>query len=854
MLRSLLPPVPTIRMQFVRSSVMCPLAAAAILMCLAAQSSPVHAQAAGSVQGRVSLGDTREAIPGITVVVVGTRLHDVTDGDGRYSIAGVPVGAHTLRFEWLGFGGREVQSQVAAGAPTTIDVTLEPIPVRLGEVMVTAASRTPERLVDAPAAVSGVEAALIRDKAIVASVPSLLVGLPGVQLVQSGTNDYNLNARGFNGPLNRRVLVLVDGRDVSTPISGNTDWTTINVTEEKSRVEFISGPVSALYGANAIGGVLDIVTPSVREAQGLRLSVAGGEWGSRQASGRYAVVSPDLHWGWRTNAGYSITDGFDRSRTELGHLNREYAGAIDTVRYPVGTPAPGYELRALEGQTKEGAFGLPGRPLGNADAQRAAHLSTRIDYYTNDGAEVTAEGGLTSSANQVVTTTSGRSQNVDMSAPWARLALTSSTYSVNAWYSGRSSTSYGLNSGARADQTSSTLQLEAQTTRRFAGGRGRFVLGASTRRQALDSEGSLFAPMHDGRADGYHAIFGQADLEVLPRLKLVVAGRVDEGSLIDRQLSPRAALVFTPVSGQSIRFTANRAYLTPSALERFIRFPVAPPLDLRALEAGLRASPLGPAMAGVPSGTLFSNSAAVPLLVLGNESLQPQFEKSLELGYRGQWSDRLYLAANLWRSNIRDFITGSFPGVHPPYVPWTAPTAVPEAARAALEGAVRGALGPGITRLEDGTTVYGVSLNTAGRVVERGGDVSVGIRADDRLRFDGNYARYDFDVRQSTFHPADSILPNTPTHTANVGATWTDGDRLRVHANVAVISSFEWRTGFYRGRVPARQTVDVDASYPLTRSLRISVVANNLFDQRRYQIYGGTVIHRRVLLGATWNH
>ena len=127
------------------------------------------------------------------------------------------------------------------------------------------ASRAPERIVEAPAAISVVEPRLLENNTITGQIPMALKETPGVDLVQSGVNDFNVNTRGFNSSLNRRMLVLQDGRDLAIAFLGSQEWNTLSVPlEELGRIEVVRGPGSALYGANAFSGVIALTTPTAR--------------------------------------------------------------------------------------------------------------------------------------------------------------------------------------------------------------------------------------------------------------------------------------------------------------------------------------------------------------------------------------------------------------------------------------------------------------------------------------------------------------------------------------------------------------------------------------------------------------
>ena len=122
-------------------------------------------------------------------------------------------------------------------------------------------------------------------------------------MVQSGVNDFNINARGFNSSLNRRMLVLQDGRDLSIAFLGAQEWNgMVQPLEDLGRMEVVRGPGSALYGANAFSGVVNIITPEAREVIGTKLTLGGGELETFRGDLRQAGVFGGDRFGYRFNA------------------------------------------------------------------------------------------------------------------------------------------------------------------------------------------------------------------------------------------------------------------------------------------------------------------------------------------------------------------------------------------------------------------------------------------------------------------------------------------------------------------------------------------------------------------------
>ena len=264
--------------------------------------------------------------------VAGIGEQTVTGNDGKYTLRRVPAGPQTIVFRWLGYKPTEVQVVVEPGATVTADAALEAVIISLGEIVVEGASRAPERITEAPAAISVVPQEQLQAVAVTGQAPMALQAVPGVDITQSGMNDFNVNARGFNSTLNRRVLVLQDGRDLAIAFLGSQEWNGMTQPlEDLGKVEMVRGPGSALYGANAFSGVVNITTPTAREILGNRLTVAGGELETFRVDGRHASVFADGRLGLRLNGGYNRSDTYSRSRTRFDgtSLQEEYAPATD---------------------------------------------------------------------------------------------------------------------------------------------------------------------------------------------------------------------------------------------------------------------------------------------------------------------------------------------------------------------------------------------------------------------------------------------------------------------------------------------------------------------------------------------
>jgi outer membrane receptor for ferrienterochelin and colicins len=824
-----------------------------ILPLLLVLPSRATAQASGTVTGTVTRADGGGGLAGVSVAVQGTGQTAVSGGNGRYTLRNVPAGNRTIIFRWLGYRPTELPVTVEPGSTVTLDAALEPAPVVISDLVVQGASRAPERIVEAPAAISVVEPRLLETNTITGQVPMALKETPGVDLVQSGVNDFNVNTRGFNSSLNRRMLVLQDGRDLAIAFLGSQEWNTLSVPlEELGRIEVVRGPGSALYGANAFSGVIALTTPTAREIVGTKLTIGGGELESIRGDLSHAGVTPGGRFGYRVNGGYYRSDTFTRSRTLFNgtSLAAEYADATDAA---IG---PARELRPLSGQTVDPATGAP---LGDRDDLQNIYGSARLDYYAPGGSVISADGGAARVENEVLVTGIGRVQIEKALRPWARLAWAGDRFNVFGYWNARRTLDpqFSLASGAPLLETADVFHVEGQTNFPLLEDRGRVVVGTSYRNTNVDTEGSLMELANDNRSDDLYSGYGQVEFDIVPQLKLVAAARIDDGTLINTQFSPKGAVVFSPNQNHSIRATVNQAFQTPNYSEFFLRVAAGAPVNLSQLEAGLRASALGPALAGVPSGTLFTTSAAVPIFARGNAALDVESTTGYELGYKGTFGNRVFVTLDLYYNSISDFVTDLLPGVNPAYGPWTAPDAVPLTVRPVLEQQVRSALAAvspvaaaGLTRVNGNTEIV-VSYANAGEVDQYGAELGVGVQITDEIRADGSLSLFDFEVEAGSQAVGDQLLANTPSKKGTIGLSYTGRQGLDLGASVRIVDSYDWAAGVFVGEVPSSQTVDVNAGYRINHNFRVFALATNVFDQERYHLFGGSVIGRRVLGGMT---
>jgi iron complex outermembrane receptor protein len=146
----------------------------------------------------------------------------------------------------------------------------------LMNMQVTSVSKRSQKLADAAAAVFVITQDDIR-RSGATSIPEALRMVPGIQVARIDENKWAIASRGFNGRFDNKLLVLIDGRSVYTPLFSGVYWNVQDVMlEDVDRIEVIRGPGATLWGANAVDGVINIITKSAQSTQSAVVTAGGG--------------------------------------------------------------------------------------------------------------------------------------------------------------------------------------------------------------------------------------------------------------------------------------------------------------------------------------------------------------------------------------------------------------------------------------------------------------------------------------------------------------------------------------------------------------------------------------------------
>jgi iron complex outermembrane receptor protein len=220
----------------------------------------------------------------------------------------------------------------------------------LMRVKITSVSKRPEVLGGAAAAIHLITGDDVRREGFLNLADSLRY-VPGMQVAQINSHSWGVSARGFNAEYATKLLVLLDGRSVYTPLNAGVYWDTLDLMlEDLDRIEVIRGPGGTLWGANAVNGVINITSKSARDTQGWLVTGGGGTEEHGFAGARYGG-----HLGAETF--YRIYGKYD-NHDELAFANGARAGdawQLARTGFRLDSGSADADLLTLQGDLFHGA-------------------------------------------------------------------------------------------------------------------------------------------------------------------------------------------------------------------------------------------------------------------------------------------------------------------------------------------------------------------------------------------------------------------------------------------------------------------------------------------------------------------
>lgn len=410
----------------------------------------------------------------------------------------------------------------AAQADELADLSLE----QLSNIKVTSVSRRAEALTDAAASIYVITAEDIR-RSGARTLPEVLRLAPNLDVARADANQYAISARGFNSTLANKMLVLIDGRTVYSPLFSGVFWEAQDVVlEDIERIEIIDGPGGTLWGSNAVNGVINIITRSAKDTKG---GLVAGGWGNTDRGG---VV----RYGNETASGLSY---------------RLYAKNTDERQdeRATGVPVDDGSYRTQAGFRADWARGIDG-------------VTLQGDAYDSDIDQVPGVRKI-SGANVL-----GR---------WTRQFDDSSSLRVQAYFDHTERSEPGT-----VHDIMDTYDIEFQHAFEIAPGH-RFLWGGGYRDSLdrVDNKTTIaLAFVPEDRDLVLANIFAQDEIALRRDLRLIAGVKFEHNVYTGLETLPNLRLAWKPATDMLVWGEVSRAVRAPSRIDRDVLVPASPPYVL----------------------------------------------------------------------------------------------------------------------------------------------------------------------------------------------------------------------------------------------------------------------------------
>jgi len=383
-----------------------------------------------------------------------------------------------------------------------------------GDETVVTASRYLQSVQEAPSTISVITAEAIK-KSGAFTIPDALRRVEGIEVMSITSSDQQVSIRGFNGPASGKVLVMINGRSVYYELYGFVLWDTLPVSlEEIKQIEIIKGPGSALYGANAYCGVINIITLTPKEAAGTRVALAGGDLGM--------LHTTVVHGGEVGKLSYKLSAGYDQGN-QWRHTNEQ-------------------EIQ---------------------DAR--ADLSMVYDFSSDRKLSV-AGGWVRSYKGKFMSTKDIGAQERDVTSPYLDVKYELSDLMIRGWWTNGVANTILLNTQETFGYENNNCNLEVQHNFKL-GESDRLVYGAEGRYYDLSRADLL----DEVPVQLLGAVYLQNEYSIYKALRLTLGGRYDYNSEAGVEMTPRGTLVYLLNDKGSLRFSGGTAFKNPSLVDQYLR-------------------------------------------------------------------------------------------------------------------------------------------------------------------------------------------------------------------------------------------------------------------------------------------
>ena len=539
------------------------------------------------IKGVVTDKANKEPLVGVNIFAEGTRVRGtVTDFDGNYVLR--VMAGDIVVFRYVGY-----EDQVfVITENAVINVQLEESDVRLNPVVVSA-SRRKEKLLDAPSSITLIDGTSLQ-KRVTVNMIDQIKNVAGVHIARTGIQGGPPSVRGFGGYYTGYLMTLVDNRMTNLPSLRINAYSMIPTSDEDiDKVEILRGPASALYGPNTGEGVVHMITKSPIDEPETRVHVGVGVrsfmkdtiaikdpntprfdnkaikdrlivMGGIRHADTIAIKSPSLKLGYKISTRYFY--GNDWKADDLNDP-KEVIRYIPTYDGIIPLTSTGRKLTP-----EEIAAGRKGDMVDNErdETIHRASLDGRLDFRINEKVDIVVSGGF-NTATGIDMSPIGAIQNVKWRTGYTQVRGSwKNLYAQFYMNSNDAGDSYFVPTGGVLVDKGKMYALQMQYWSPIRK-RGKVTYGIDGIFTRPNTEYTLHGRFEDQDNINEFGTYFQGDYEVLPRLTMLVASRIDYHNIINKVfVSPRGALVYKPGTGHNLRATYNRAFRTPGAGAYFI--------------------------------------------------------------------------------------------------------------------------------------------------------------------------------------------------------------------------------------------------------------------------------------------
>ncbi|RZJ11285.1 MAG: TonB-dependent receptor [Rubrivivax sp.] len=420
----------------------------------------------------------------------------------------------------------------AQAQDSLVNLSLE----ELGDVTITSVAKREQRLADAPASLFVITADDIRRSGLTL-LPEVLRLAPNLHVAQVYHGAYAISARGFNADSANKLLVLIDGRSVYTPLFAGVFWDAQDVAlEDVERIEVSSGPGSTLWGVNAVNGVINIITKNAAATPGTLASTAIG---SRE---RTTLLRHGLSLAGGDLRFYAKRRDNESSRAADGHPIGD-AGRFTQAGFR-GDWSGGPQRFTLQGNAYRGHHGQP--PPGSINL---VGVNFALDSIRLSGANLLARWELPAAGGDL--SVQGYLDRT--------VRVTPPTF----------------------DETLHVADVEVQYTLRPVPAHT-IALGVNHRRSRdrVGHGAPEFAFVPERLRQSWTSVFAQDEIALREDLRLTLGLRAERNDYSGSEFLPNVRLAWKPAANHLWWAAAARTVRAPSRLERDARVPAEPPFIL----------------------------------------------------------------------------------------------------------------------------------------------------------------------------------------------------------------------------------------------------------------------------------